>query len=120
MPGNDMIPIVQEGQSGFFASGAQYSEGAVYLEDEQGQRIGRGFAESVVYANTTRNIIKLAALPDTPEMLELIKQPASSFFLKLWSLLYIAWPPHKAESVRLLASYIKTLGHKMNPLTSVK
>ena len=110
-----MAPIVQKGQSGFFASGAQYSEGAVYLEDEQGQHIGRGFAESVMYANTTRNIIKLAGLPDTPEMLDLIKQPAPSFLLKLWSLLYVAWPPHKAELERLLVSYTKTLGHKMNP-----
>lgn len=36
-----MVPIVDTGQAGFFASGAQYSEGAVYLEDGQGRHIGR-------------------------------------------------------------------------------
>lgn len=64
-----MAPIVRTGQSGFFASGAEYSEGAVYLEDGQGRRICRGFAESVSYANTTANMFRLAGLPDTPETL---------------------------------------------------
>lgn len=104
-----MVPIVQTGQSGFFASGAQYSEGAVYLEDEQGRRMGRGFAESVSYADTRGNMLELAGLPDTPEMLGLLKRPGPSPLLKLWSMLYVAWPPHKAELGRLLASYKKTV-----------
>ncbi|MGZ7050195.1 MAG: lipocalin-like domain-containing protein, partial [Methanobacterium sp.] len=58
-----MIPIVQTGQSGFNASGAQYSEGAVYIKDNNGKLIGKGFAESVYYANVVKNMLHLAGLP---------------------------------------------------------
>lgn len=105
-----MVPIVATGQAGFFASGPQYSEGAVYLEDDQGRRIGRGFAESVSYADTRRNLLRLAGLPDTPEMLKLIERQAPSPFLKLRSLLYVAWPSHKAELKEQLESYNATMG----------
>ena len=105
-----MVPIVQTGQAGFFASGAQYSEGAVYLEDGQGQRIGRGFAESVSYADAATNMLRLAGLPNTPKLRDLVKRPAPSGLLKLRSMLYVAWPPHKAELGRLLESYSKVSG----------
>jgi predicted secreted hydrolase len=66
-----MVPIVQTGQSGFFANGAQYSEGAVYLLDPSGAELGRGFAESVGYANTLVNMLRLVGLPATDDMLAL-------------------------------------------------
>jgi predicted secreted hydrolase len=57
-----MTPIVTTGQSGFFAGGAQYSEGAVYLTGPNGEDLGRGFAESVGYANTLSNVLRLVGL----------------------------------------------------------
>lgn len=65
-----MEPIVDSGQSGYFALGGQYSEGAVYLRDGNGDLVGRGFAESVQYADTTLNQLALAGLPGTPEMVK--------------------------------------------------
>lgn len=66
-----MVPIVQTGQSGFFAGGAQYSEGAVYLRDPSGADLGRGFAESVGYADTTANLLRLVGINATDDMLTL-------------------------------------------------
>ncbi len=66
-----MVPIVQTGQSGFFANGAQYSEGAVYLLDPSGAEIGRGFAESVGYADTLTNQLRLVGIPATDDMMTL-------------------------------------------------
>ena len=60
-----MEPIVDSGQSGFFAIGTQYSEGAVYLKDPKGALVGRGFAESVQYAETTFNVMEVSGLPGT-------------------------------------------------------
>lgn len=85
-----MEPIVASGQSGFFANGAQYSEGAVYLRDGAGNDIGRGFAESVSYADTLKNRLRLAGLPVTAEMLTLFQEAAPSEALKLASEAYVA------------------------------
>ncbi|MHB0867731.1 MAG: hypothetical protein ACYC6B_09470 [Thermoleophilia bacterium] len=98
------------GQSGFFASGTEYSEAAVYLEAGQGRRIGRGFAESVSYANKTANMFRLAGPPATPETLEQFKRPKPSALLKLWSMLCVAWPRYKAKLGGLLESFKKTSG----------
>lgn len=67
-----MTPIVASGQSGYFAIGTQYSEGAVYLKDASGAQIGRGFAESVQYAETTLNVMEMAGLPGTTAALALL------------------------------------------------
>jgi hypothetical protein len=61
-----MTPIVEVAQVGFFAAGAQYAEGAVILTDPSGTDIGRGFAESVSYADTRGTVHRLAGLPDSP------------------------------------------------------
>jgi predicted secreted hydrolase len=66
-----MEAIVSTGQSGFFANGAQYSEGAVYLIGPNGEDLGRGFAESTGYANTLPNMLRLIGIPATSENLEL-------------------------------------------------
>ena len=66
-----MEPIVSTGQSGFFANGAQYSEGAVYLLGPNGEDLGRGFAESTGYAATLPNMLRLLTIPATAENLEL-------------------------------------------------
>lgn len=69
-----MEPIVPNGQQGWFAMGLQYSEGAVYLKNEQGQDVGRGFLESTGYANGTAQLLKLAGIPVTDHMLELMQR----------------------------------------------
>ena len=66
-----MEPIVSTGQSGFFANGAQYSEGAVSLLGPNGEDLGRGFAESTGYAATMPNMLRLLTIPATAENLEL-------------------------------------------------
>jgi hypothetical protein len=59
-----MTPIVDVAQNGFFANGAEYAEGAVILTAAGGTEVGRGFAESVAYADTRRTQHRLAGLPD--------------------------------------------------------
>ncbi len=85
-----MEPIVSGGQSGFFASGAQYSEGAVILRDTAGNEVGRGFGESVNYADTIANIVALAGLPDSPGLRELLKQQEVSPELAAESVAFVA------------------------------
>jgi len=85
-----MTPIVQTGQSGFFASGNQYSEGAVELHDADGAVVGRGFAESVAYADSTRNILALAGLPVDAEMVALFQSAAPSAALATESAAYVS------------------------------
>lgn len=70
-----MTPIVDGGQSAFFAHGFQICEGAVVLRDSSGRDIGRGFAEAVAYADTLANQLRLAGLPVTDEMLALAAEP---------------------------------------------
>ncbi len=97
-----MIPIVNGGQSGFFANGLHYSEGAVYLIDPAGNSIGRGFAESTGYSDPILNRLKLAGIPANEEMQNKLEIPKPSFFLKLISSLYILWPSNKSKLKKLL------------------
>ncbi len=104
-----MTPIVESGQSGFFASGLHYSEGAVYLNDLDGNLIGRGFAESTGYADPIMNRLKLAGLPSTQEMLNKLEIPRPSSLLKILSILYISWPKNKSKLTKLLKNCVDTL-----------
>ena len=97
-----MTPIVDGGQTGYNASGAQYSEGGVYLKNTEGELIGKGFAESVYYADAHPNIFHLAGIPDTPEMRKLVEPPEPSSWLKLKGLLYMTWPPHQKKIKKVL------------------
>ena len=85
-----MTPIVKSGQSGFFASGEQYSEGAVELRDADGTVVGRGFAESVDYADATSNVLALAGLPVTAEMIALFQTEEPTATLAAESAAYVA------------------------------
>lgn len=67
-------PIVQNGQQGWFAHGSQYSEGAVYLENENGEKIGRGFLESTGWANEDQQVLSLVGMPNTPANMALLQQ----------------------------------------------
>ncbi len=54
--------------------GLQYSEGAVYLQNAQGEDVGRGFLESTGYADGRAQMLKLAGIPATPAMLGLLER----------------------------------------------
>src|SRR5690606_23529963 len=82
-----MTPIVEHGQTNFFANAAQYSEGAVYLKDPDGADVGRGFAESVQYADTTATALALAGLD--PELGPLMKDERVGPLRRLKSFLYV-------------------------------
>ena len=90
-----MTPIVREAQSGFFANGAQYAEGAVVLRNEAGNEIGRGFAESVSYADTRRTAHRLAGLDDSQRSIDALRAPRLSSIDRAANALYVA--THKKE-----------------------
>lgn len=102
-----MTPIVEGGQTGYNASGAQYSEGGVYIRDPEERYLGKGFAESVYYADAHPNMLHLAGIPDTPEMRKLLKTPEPSSLLKLKGFLYMAWPPHQKKLKTILEKCLK-------------
>lgn len=98
-----MVPIVASGGStGFFAFGSQYAEGAVYLRDPQGNDIGRGWAESVMYASPLANTLAIIGLPATDASTAALASPMPSALRKLWAMLYVAWPPHARRLRQLL------------------
>ncbi|HML05916.1 MAG TPA: lipocalin-like domain-containing protein [Methanobacterium sp.] len=101
-----MTPIVQTGQSGFNASGAQYSEGAVYIKNNEGNLLGKGFAESVYYANVVKNMLHLSDLPVTPEMIALVKKPSPGLGLKIKSFLYFLQPSKRKKLEKTLKKCI--------------
>ena len=94
-----MEPIVATGQAGFFANGGQYSEGAVYLRNAAGDDIGRGFAESVYYANALAEQLRLAGVPVTDDMLTLFGANPPSEALVLVSEAYVALNEGELEQV---------------------
>ena len=94
--------IVATGQVGYFASGAQYSEGAVVLKDAQGRDVGNGYAESVNYADTLTNTLTLAGLPTTDEIVAQMRPVSPSPELKAESQQYVA--AHAAELGQTVAA----------------
>lgn len=84
-----MVPIVDMVQTGFFANGSQYAEGAVYLRDPEGKDLGRGFAESVAYANTLPTLRNLVGLPATAAVDAVLHPVDRSAALKVASTIYV-------------------------------
>lgn len=100
-----MLPIVERGGStGFFAFGAQYAEGATVLRDPQGNIVGRGWAESVMYADPQPNTFAIIGLPTDAATRNVFEQSRPSGLAKLWALLYTVWPPHARQLKRLVAA----------------
>jgi len=97
-----MEPIVAGGQSAFFAHGAQICEGAVVLLDPSGVELGRGFAESVAYADTTRNQLRLAGLPVTDDMVALVKPAAPRLAARLRNMMFVL--AHRKELAEVVGS----------------
>lgn len=96
-----LVPLNPRGSLLFFNAGEQYQEAPVHILNPAGIRIGRGFAESVQYANTNENRLKLAGLPDTPAMLALLQAPAPTLFSKMWSVVDVL--AHKDELARAMS-----------------
>jgi len=96
-----MVPIVSSGQSNFKVNGSEYSEGAVYLRGTSGEDLGRGFAESVDYAQTTDTMLMLAGIDDT-SIEVLIRNRASSWPRRVRSRLYVLM--HTSELKEVLAT----------------
>jgi predicted secreted hydrolase len=92
-----MTPIVEGGQAAFFANGAQYAEGAVVLHDAAGTEVGRGFAESVNYADTFLNELALAGLPVTLEMAAALAPVKPGLALEAEAAIYAATHKEKIE-----------------------
>lgn len=93
-----MTPIVETGQTNYFANAAQYSEGAVYLKGPDGTVLGRGFAESVQYADTHDTALRLAGL--SPELKKLMTNERVGPLGRLKSFLYVL--THKRELAAIL------------------
>jgi len=97
-----LAPIVETGQTNYGANGSHYAEGAVYVRTATGDDIGRGFAESVEYADTTDAMLTLAGITD-PRVRRVLRSPeVSSRLRRVQSLLYVAM--HRSELRRILAS----------------
>jgi hypothetical protein len=96
-----MVPIVSSGQSNFMANGSEYSEGAVYLLGPTGEDIGRGFAESVEYAQTISTMLTLAGIKDT-SIEGFILNSSSSWLRRVRSRLYVLI--HTSELKDVLAT----------------
>lgn len=99
-----MIPIVDTGQEGFFANGAQYSEGAVYIVDPSGTKIGRGFLESPGYADARNQILQIAGLPQTDEFRKFVSPPEITDELKAACVAFLSDPINQALFKKEFAS----------------
>ena len=99
-----MTPIVQVAQVGFFANGAQYAEGAVILTDPDGTDIGRGFAESVAYADTRATVHRLAGLPDSQAHVDSLSHRTIPTSLALLNTAYVL--AHQAELAEVIGDSV--------------
>ncbi|MDP3972117.1 MAG: lipocalin-like domain-containing protein, partial [Candidatus Nanopelagicales bacterium] len=90
-----MTPIVEVAQSGYFANGAQYAEGAVVVRASDGTDLGRGFAESVSCADTRRTVHRLAGLPESDAHIESMSMRRTPKALALFNAGYVA--THSAD-----------------------
>lgn len=102
-----MTPLVEGGQTGYFANGAEYLEGATVLWTPSGERIGTGFGEATGYAPSHKLQALLAGLPDDDATQTLLDPVTPSGFERLKATLYLLWPPNAAELKRILACCAK-------------
>lgn len=98
-----LVPIVSTGQQGFFANGAQYSEGAVYVRTPDGQNVGRGFLESTGYGDMSRQILLLGGVPQTEEMIQSLIPPVLSPEERAQCEAWLMIPTNAARLVQELA-----------------
>jgi len=97
-----LVPIVQTGQQGFFATGAQYSEGAVYIETADGTKVGRGFLEATGYADLRKQALVLAGMPTDASMIELLNRQSLTAEQTIACELFLLEPENEAKLVEEL------------------
>ncbi|WP_167089127.1 carotenoid 1,2-hydratase [Massilia frigida] len=93
-------PLIASGQTGFFGTGLQYTEGGAVIHDLAGKEIGRGFAEGTNWAHSAASVVSLAGLPVSDETLELLTPVSPSAELKAESGAYVK--AHFAELIAIL------------------
>lgn len=98
-----MTPVVSTGQTGYFANGAEYLEGATTLSTPSGRSIGTSFAEATAYADTTKIQARLAGLSEDEHTLKLLAPVTASPLERLGATLYLLWPPNASELKSVLA-----------------
>ena len=69
------------------------------VSDRDGNDIGRGFAEAVAFADTLRNRLRLAGLPDTDEMAALAAEPTPSPELAAANAAFVAAHPDEMAAI---------------------
>lgn len=97
-----MEQIVPVAQTNYFANGAQYNEGAVYLKNLDGKDIGRGFAEAVSYADTSGNAYRLMGFDHNSALLKQLQTLGASWPRRLQSLSYML--THQTELKQVVAA----------------
>ena len=98
------VPLNDTAQALFFASGHQYVEAPTRLLDAEGHMVGTGFSEAVGYPDNVPNILTLAGVPVTPEILALIaKSNLITPEMKIAAYFYLLIKAHKDELDRLVA-----------------
>lgn len=94
-------PLIAGGQSGFFGTGLQYTEGGAVARDMDGVEIGRGFAEGTNWAHATDGVPGAAGLARSPETRALLEPVVPGAHLIAKSNQYLS--DHKSEIARIVA-----------------
>lgn len=84
-----LTPLIASGQTGFFGTGLQYTEGGAIARDLMGREIGRGFAEGTNWAHSPDTVVKAAGLPVNDETRALLTPVAPSQALIAESACYV-------------------------------
>lgn len=82
-------PLIATGQSGFFGTGLQYTEGGAIARDLGGVEIGRGFAEGTNWAHTADTVVRAAGLAPGAQTRALLDPVPASSQLVAQSMAYV-------------------------------
>jgi hypothetical protein len=107
-----MDQIVPVAQTNYFANSAQYNEGAVILKNPAGEDIGRGFAEAVSYADTSKNAFDLAGFSDNPKLFKILQQQTASFPRRVMSMVYVLFHTKALKEILQKSAGMKFMGPK--------
>ena len=97
-----LTPLIASGQTGFFATGLQYTEGGAIILDPEGVEIGRGFAEGTNWAHSPDTVITAAGLSVNDQTRALLTPVDPSEELFKESLTYVTDKPNAAELAKII------------------
>lgn len=101
-----MVPIVDGGSVLFFASGHQYQEAPVDILDEHGAIVGTGFAEATGFTYPLKNRLKMAGLPPSTKVEDIIHRASPTPALVQECATYLQDPQHQLEFIAAAAQCI--------------